>query len=857
MADPGPLTGPIKRLNYFKYQFLNASDFIDEQNYHRRMLWTHNQALHSQGVGSGFEVRPGSSAGTLVITSGVAVDGYGRELILGEDRTWNIPGDAPSPFFLTVHYDEQPTDLTSTPDVTNAPTRTEEDPEFAVFQTQPSGPADVLLAQITLDASRNATVDEAGANRQRSTSIEGDLTIRPPDPRNPQQWVKLFWSGANQADLAGGLRLVAPPGTSASNLSVAGTVAATGLLTAGGGANVTGPLAVAGNETVGGALAVAGAVALAGTLGVTGLATLSGGVTVPGGVGLTVAGPTRLTGAVTAPGGATIGTGLTVGGPGSVSGNLSVGGTLGVTGATTVTAVTAAGPVGIGTGAGGVAAGNLLDIRGQLGITSANAPGIVFADATGAVYPTNWIGMANNIDGTKRFLHVGGITDTGGDNLRRIALYGDRVFVSGNLGLGVTNPADRLSVAGNVRLTGDYQLTTGRSMLLMGRTDGSTSSADELLGAVAFLGGGVQHGQLSFRAGRGFELVDRSGDGPGLNYTFDSHAYANLKVAGLTLTGNLTLPAAGQINAPGRLHISGDETLYLLNKNGVIIGKEWSGTGTLTVEGALSVGEFIQAGPASVSSVGSYSVFGHNVHWAGTTGWAWQDNTRPAWMIYAVSSAGSGSFNVYTTTASALTSFTARLTIDSNTGVTYLYGDLHVQGNLFASNKAGFVSDQFVNALDETLEAGDVVVVGQNQISLFYGENDAIPIPEVDLTESAYDRRVYGVVAEVHPQPNPPEVPQPGEEPDTLPVVIPQPKDTTKVSPGQIGLVVTLGAFSRCKVDADIAPIEPGDLLTTSPTRGHAQKVVDVDKARGAILGKALGSLEKGKGTIPVLVTLH
>jgi hypothetical protein len=69
--------------------------------------------------------------------------------------------------------------------------------------------------------------------------------------------------------------------------------------------------------------------------------------------------------------------------------------------------------------------------------------------------------------------------------------------------------------------------------------------------------------------------------------------------------------------------------------------------------------------------------------------------------------------------------------------------------------------------------------------------------------------------------------------------------------------MVTLGAYAYCKVDADIAPIRVGDLLTTSPTRGHAQKATEPEKAVGAIIGKALGSLKSGKGKIPVLVLLH
>ncbi len=47
------------------------------------------------------------------------------------------------------------------------------------------------------------------------------------------------------------------------------------------------------------------------------------------------------------------------------------------------------------------------------------------------------------------------------------------------------------------------------------------------------------------------------------------------------------------------------------------------------------------------------------------------------------------------------------------------------------------------------------------------------------------------------------------------------------------------------------------DLLTTSKTKGHAQKVTNPSKAIGAVVGKAMGSLKRGRGTIPILVTLQ
>lgn len=58
-------------------------------------------------------------------------------------------------------------------------------------------------------------------------------------------------------------------------------------------------------------------------------------------------------------------------------------------------------------------------------------------------------------------------------------------------------------------------------------------------------------------------------------------------------------------------------------------------------------------------------------------------------------------------------------------------------------------------------------------------------------------------------------------------------------------------------VDATKNPVNPGDLLTTSLTPGHAMKVIDHEKAQGAILGKAMSKLEKGKGLVLILVTLQ
>ena len=71
----------------------------------------------------------------------------------------------------------------------------------------------------------------------------------------------------------------------------------------------------------------------------------------------------------------------------------------------------------------------------------------------------------------------------------------------------------------------------------------------------------------------------------------------------------------------------------------------------------------------------------------------------------------------------------------------------------------------------------------------------------------------------------------------------------------QIPLALTGKVY--CKVDAQYAPIALGDLLTTSPTPGHAMKATDPLKAFGAVIGKALRPLNVGTGLIPILIALQ
>jgi hypothetical protein len=76
------------------------------------------------------------------------------------------------------------------------------------------------------------------------------------------------------------------------------------------------------------------------------------------------------------------------------------------------------------------------------------------------------------------------------------------------------------------------------------------------------------------------------------------------------------------------------------------------------------------------------------------------------------------------------------------------------------------------------------------------------------------------------------------------------PRTADEVPMAMMGIVPT-------HVTAENGPIRPGDLLVTSSTVGYAMKGTDRNKMLGAVVGKALGSLDSGKGVVEVVVTLQ
>jgi hypothetical protein len=149
-------------------------------------------------------------------------------------------------------------------------------------------------------------------------------------------------------------------------------------------------------------------------------------------------------------------------------------------------------------------------------------------------------------------------------------------------------------------------------------------------------------------------------------------------------------------------------------------------------------------------------------------------------------------------------------------------GDVQVTGDVLLVNQGGDVAEDFeVEPESPNVEPGTVLIINEEG--------------NLCASESPYDTRVAGVVAGAG---------------DLKPAIVLQRLPSTKLR-----LPIALVGKAFCKVDANFGSIAAGDLLTTSPTPGHAMKVAERSRALGAVIGKALASLDAGVGLIPILVS--
>ncbi|MCX6693020.1 MAG: hypothetical protein NT074_00455 [Methanomicrobiales archaeon] len=171
---------------------------------------------------------------------------------------------------------------------------------------------------------------------------------------------------------------------------------------------------------------------------------------------------------------------------------------------------------------------------------------------------------------------------------------------------------------------------------------------------------------------------------------------------------------------------------------------------------------------------------------------------------------GSGGLSVFSVSGNAITAGTAK-----SDGKWAFYTDNGVHASWF-NTPSGDVAE-YMPAIED-FPAGTVLIIGEDS--------------RLARSETAYDTRVAGIVS------TKPGLTLGGDEENNA----------------DNALIAVAGRVP-CNVDASNGPIHPGDLLTTSNTPGYAMKAAD--PKIGTILGKAMGTLESGTGTIEVIVTLQ
>jgi hypothetical protein len=444
-----------------------------------------------------------------------------------------------------------------------------------------------------------------------------------------------------------------------------------------------------------------------------------------------------------------------------------------------------------------------------LAVDDANAVGVLLNDSSQAANSRMWA-LLNQ---SNRF-SVSTFTDAGAPTEALSVLR------SGNVGIGVSNPTDKLHLNGNV---------TNGAGLTIDNSGTSKYRIGTLATTIPNWTGEFMNTKYNQAAGN-WTLDD-----PSLNaafFKFDLRPIGNeigfyRMLAGSNPrpdtawtslmqmrldTGNIYLaPSGGNVgigtSSPTvKLDVNGTVNATGLTVNGAAVtGSQWATSGTAINYGTGNVGIGTASPTAKLDVNGTVNATGLTVNGAAVTGSQWA--TSGTAINY-----GTGNVGIGTSAPSS------KLHVVGDGRVT---GNLTVDGNIAAKYQD---VAEWVNS-SQALTSGTVVVLDQTRSN------------QVIASSQSYDTRVAGVISE-----------QPG----------------IALGEGGAGkvLVATTGRV-RIKVDASNGAIHIGDLLVTSDKEGVAMKSqpINIGGAQihrpGTLIGKALESLENGTGEMLVLLSLQ
>lgn len=198
-------------------------------------------------------------------------------------------------------------------------------------------------------------------------------------------------------------------------------------------------------------------------------------------------------------------------------------------------------------------------------------------------------------------------------------------------------------------------------------------------------------------------------------------------------------------------------------------------------------------------------------------------NDGTAWGLY-LNPLG-GNVGIGTTAPGAKLEVDGNIMLTSGSGASITFPDGTVQSTAYTGVSCGgdFAESVDVTGNRRSYEPGDVLVIDPKHPGKFLEASQP------------YSKLVAGIYS---------------TKPGFVGRRLSGPKSPDEVPMAMVGIVPT-------KVTAENGPIHTGDLLVASSTPGRAMRGTDPRRLTGAVIGKALGNLDSGTGTIEVLVTLQ
>ncbi len=454
-------------------------------------------------------------------------------------------------------------------------------------------------------------------------------------------------------------------------------------------------------------------------------------------------------------------------------------------------------------------------------------------------------------------------------------------YFRNRLGIGVEGPAEMLEVAGTGKFTGLQLTTSPQEGYVLTSDDYGVGTWRAPSGSGGIGGSGTPYYLPKFTSATTLGnsvIYESSGGNVGIGTTVPTQ---KLQVLGTVRMNGFQLsssPTAGYVltsdaSGNGTWQEAGGETAWNDCTEGIFYNEGVVGIGTNS-PGTLASLRVVTSSTYGIrADGGSYGIKGEGTDAGvvGTGGPRGVQGSGTAWGVDGTSTGGTGvrgastnGIGVNAVSSGTTTSHPALYaTNDNANGIAVFSTCTSTDANLVVVNKgAGDIIKGFSGstggdlvfrvANDGTTSVSVLQITGGSDLSEQFDvqsrDTEIRPglvvciDPEepgrLAVSRHAYDRTVAGVISGAGG-------------------VVPGMTMGQRGSIADGGQPVALTGRVYVWADATHGAIRAGDLLTTSDTPGHAMKVADHGRAQGAILGKAMSSLDEGTGLVLVLVSLQ